>query len=179
MSLNFYKVQIEKALISDLPAVQNLARFYVYDMSRHCGFLKGWEVPASGLYECIDLSLYFQENTRHAFLIKRGQELAGFALINQVGSSPEVDWNMGEFFIVAKYQGKGIGKTVAKQIFEKFPGIWEVMQIPENKPAIAFWKKVITEHTQGTFSEEEKKILDPSPPHRMHVFRFKQPEQNI
>ena len=29
--------------------IQNMARFYVYDMSRHCGEERGWELPENGL----------------------------------------------------------------------------------------------------------------------------------
>jgi hypothetical protein len=28
----------------DRETIQNMARFYVYDMSRHCGELEGWEM---------------------------------------------------------------------------------------------------------------------------------------
>jgi len=34
------EISIEKSSLEDLSIVQNLARFYVYDMSRYCGFLK-------------------------------------------------------------------------------------------------------------------------------------------
>ena len=129
--LRFYlqvqmKIEILPATKQDLETVQNLGRFYVYEMSRYCGFLPTWEVPASGLYECIDLSPYWKERDHYPFILRVNQELAGFALINKIGTSPDVDWNMGEFFVVSKFQGKGIGRSVAEQIFNRFPGVWEV-----------------------------------------------------
>ncbi|MCW3107574.1 MAG: hypothetical protein JWQ09_2080, partial [Segetibacter sp.] len=134
------EIEIILASIEDATIIQNLGRFYVYEMSRYCGFLKGWETPADGLYECRDLSGYWKEPDRYPFLIRVNQEVAGFALVNTIGSSPEVDWNMGEFFIVSKHQGQGVGRYVAEHIFRKFPGVWEVMQMPDNKAAIAFWE---------------------------------------
>ena len=83
--------------------------------------------------------LLLREAGPPCLLIKADGELAGFALINKVGSTPDVDWNIGEFFIVSKFQGKGIGSYVAEQIFNQFPGIWETSQIPENKAALDFW----------------------------------------
>jgi predicted acetyltransferase len=66
-----------------------------------------WSFPANGLYEAFDISKYWKAPDHHPFLIRVNNELAGFALINKVGSIPSIDWNMGEFFIVGKFPGKG------------------------------------------------------------------------
>jgi len=75
-------------------------------MSRFCGSLKNFKMPENGLFKALDLSLYRIEKNRHSFLVKVDQELAGFVLINKVGTTPEIDWNMAEFFIISKYQKK-------------------------------------------------------------------------
>lgn len=165
------RITLEKATKEDKDTIQNLGRFYVYDMSRYCGFLPTWETPPNGLFECIDLSSYCDKLDRHAFLIKVDEELAGFALINKVGSTPDVDWNVGEFFIVSKFQGKGVGSYVAEQIFNQFPGIWETTQIPENKAAIDFWEKVVNKYSNGKF-EKTHKIIPAPKPHPMIVLKF-------
>jgi predicted acetyltransferase len=151
--------------------IQNMARFYVYDMSRHCDEESGWEIPEDGLYECFDLSRYFREKDRFAFLIRVQEELAGFALVNKVGTSSEVDWNIGEFFILAKFQGKGIAKAMAIQIFDRFDGVWEVAQMPKNLPAVRFWKKIVNEYSAGQFKESLQVIQEPKP-HPMIILRF-------
>lgn len=142
----------------DQPIVENLARFYVYDMYRHCGFIEDafWKVPENGLFECVDLSSYWNEPGRHPFIIRVDEELAGFALVNKVGSSSDVDWNMGEFFVVSKFQGRGVGRRAAKMIFDRFPGVWEVRQIPQNQPAVDFWEKVVSEYTNGDYERSQK-----------------------
>ena len=165
------KITLVKATKEDKDTIQNLGRFYVYEMSRYCGFLPTWETPSNGLFECIDLSSYCEKLDRHAFLVKVDDELAGFALINKVGSTPDVDWNVGEFFIVSKFQGKGVGSYVAEQIFNQFPGTWETTQIPENKAAIDFWEKVVTKYTDGKFEKTQKMIPEPKP-HPMIVLKF-------
>lgn len=165
------KVSLYKATKDDKRTIQNLGRFYVYEMYRYCGDLPTWKVPANGLFACINLSSYCEKPDRHAFLVKVDDELAGFVLINKIGSTSDVDWNVGEFFIVSKFQGKGIGEYVAEQIFNQFPGIWETSQIPENTPAIAFWNKVVSRYTKGQFSRSLKTIPKPKP-HPMIVLRF-------
>ena len=78
---------------------------------------------------------------------------------------------MGEFFIISKFQGKGVGRYVAELAFNQFPGVWVVCQIPENKAAIDFWGKVIAKYSHGQFEKELKIIPDPKP-HTMIVLKF-------
>ena len=155
-----YKIEIILATIADYPVIQNLGRFYVYDFSRYCGFIsKDWEMPKNGLYECFDFKKYFQDSDKKAYLIKlEDGELVGFVLLDKQATSPNIDWNMGEFFILAKFQGKGVAREVAKQIWLNFPGKWEVSVIPENKPALAFWRKTIAYVTNGNYTENLKTI---------------------
>lgn len=167
-----FKIKLIPADEHEREAIQNLARFYVYEMSRYCGFLKGWEVPENGLYECRDLGKYWIEPNHYPFLVKVDQEIAGFILINKRGTHSGVDWNMGEFFVVSKYQRKGIGTKLAESIFTLFPGSWEVAQIPENEGAVHFWKKVVERYTQGHFRKELVMIKEPVP-HPMIVLSFK------
>ncbi len=158
------KINITPATIELMPVIQNMARFYAYDLSKSCGFyqLYDWSFPENGLYEALDISKYWQPDC-YPFIVKVNEELAGFVLINKVGSFVDTDWNMGEFFIVGKFQGKNIGKQVAFEIFSKFPGKWEVMQMPPNLPAIKFWKKIIAEYTSNKFLETTIEVQKPEP----------------
>lgn len=136
-----------------------MARFYVYDMSRSCGFIcDEWACPPDGLYESYDFKVYFDNPKRQAFLIKVEDELAGFILLNKVGTQAHTDWNMGEFFVLAKFQGIGVGSLVVQELWKTHPGFWEVSIIPENTPALAFWRKVASTFTSGNYTEELKTI---------------------
>jgi len=154
-----HDAQLIKANLNDYPVIQNMARFYVYDMSRYCGHDSiDWACPADGLYECIDFKSYFIEENRHAYYVKIEDELAGFVLINKNGLTQGVDWVMGEFFILARFQGAGISQQVAKLIWDQFKGAWEVRVIPENIKALKFWRKIINEYSMGQYSEELVKV---------------------
>lgn len=158
------QITIDAASMELMPVIQNMARFYAYDLSKSCGFyeLFDWSFPKNGLYEALDLSKYWLPNC-YPFIIRVDDELAGFALIDKHGSTSTVDWNMGEFFIVGKFQGKGIGRQVAISLFNKFPGKWEIMQMPPNLPAIQFWKSVIADYTENNFSEKIISVKEPQP----------------
>ncbi len=95
----------------------------------------------------------------------------GFILIHKEGTTNDIDWTIGEFFVVAKFQNKGIGHKLALEVFNSFPGLWEVMQIPENKGAIDFWTKVIDKYTNGQFEKAQKIVAEPKP-HPMIIMKF-------
>lgn len=143
--------------MTDYPVIQNMARFYAYDLSRECGFLSpDWAMPSNGLYECFDLKNYFEDESRRAYLVRVENELAGFVLLNQIGTDTRTDWNIGEFFILAKFQRKGVGRNIAKKIWDQHPGIWEVAVIPENRTALAFWHKAIGHYMLEHYQFETK-----------------------
>jgi predicted acetyltransferase len=167
------KIDLLPATQEQKAVIQNLARFYAYDLSKSCGFydLFDWSFPETGLYEGRDLSAYWKANC-YPFIIRIDGELAGFAIVDKTGTTKDVDWNMVEFFIVGKFQGKGFGSKIAIQLFNQFPGTWEVMQMPDNIPAIKFWKKVVGEYTNNNFSEDRKIFSEPEP-HENIILKFK------
>lgn len=161
------------ATTGDYQVIQNMARFYVYDLSRECGFIsKEWALPSDGLYECFDFKSYFEDPTKKAFLIKVDDELAGFVLLDKYVTLPNAKWNMGEFFVLAKFQGKGISSQIAYQIWNQHQGIWELRVIPENSRGLSFWHKTIINFTGNNYLEEIKDIdYDPDQPKRV-IFSF-------
>jgi predicted acetyltransferase len=150
---------IISATIDDYPIIQNMARFYVYDRTKYMG----WECPENGMFECIDFRHYFENFNEKAFLIKINNELAGFVLLDKEQLIEPVDYNMGEFFILAKFQGKGISYKVAEEIFKKYPGKWSVAVMPENIKALKFWRKIISNVSRKAYTEVFK---------TMNIFTF-------
>jgi predicted acetyltransferase len=169
-----FEVSLIPATLHDYPAIQNMARFYVYDLSRECGDISDeWNILLDGLYESFDFKEYIESPQKEAYLIKANNILAGFVLLNKETLSPDTQWNMGEFFVLAKFQGKGIGRLVATTVFKEHPGSWEVSVIPENKSAAQFWRRIISDVTESSFQESmETVIYDPYQPKRI-VFSFR------
>lgn len=151
-------INLLKAELKDYPTLQNLARFYVYDMSRYCGFLPGWSCPETGLYVCYDLKKFFTQEHHHPFIIRVNNELAGFVFVNNKATMPDIDWCISEFFVMAKFQKHGVGKEIAKQVWQQFPGRWELCVIPQNERGLMFWRKTIREFTDNQFSENTKAV---------------------
>ncbi len=140
------RMQIIRATLEDYPVIQNMAQFYAYDISREYeGLAKA--LIANNFHMHFDYKSYFIDPTRKAFLVKVNEELAGFVLLNDICISPETQYNIGEFFIIAKFQRHGIGEKIAHKIWQMYPGRWEVSVIPELKGALVFWRKTISGFT--------------------------------
>jgi hypothetical protein len=48
------QVELREATLEDLPVMQKMGCYYVYDMSEYVGGLPGWGFPEAGEYECDD-----------------------------------------------------------------------------------------------------------------------------
>ncbi len=168
------KVKLIPADIKSKPVIKNLARFYVYELSRY----SGEDIPESGLFEADEASFhydhYWNKPGYYPFIIRVDNQLAGFVLINKKGSSKKVNWHLVEFYILASFQNKGIGRQIALQLLNQFPGLWEIAQMPNNLPAIHFWRSVIQKFTNGQYTEAKKRIRNPHP-HEMIIQQFTSP----
>ena len=165
------KIKLIPASLDEYPIIQNMGRFYVYDMSEYLGKEPGWEMPEDGLYECIDFKKYWQTEHNYPFLIRYENELAGFVIVDKKGSTPDVDFNMAQFFILRKFKNKGIGQYVAQECFKKFPGTWEVMVIPNNTGALHFWQKTIRHYAGKHFEKNQRKVAHLNNSQKI-IFRF-------
>jgi len=138
--------------------IRNLLQFYIYDFSE---FVK-CDVEEDGLFGAYPhLEDYWRETNRFPYVIKQNDKYVGFVFVRMIESEARNYFSIAEFFIMKKYRKEGIGKAVAKQIFNLHKGQWEVYQLESNKPAQIFWNKVINEFTQGDFKdrfESGKKI---------------------
>ncbi len=160
------RIEVVPAGEQDKPVVRNLGRLYIYDFSEFMGL----RCPDGGMFECTGWCHYWEKDHHWPFLVRADGELAGFALVCDVTSADEYDHDMGEFFVLRKFRRKGVGKSAAFQVFDRLPGAWEVRQIPENRPAIAFWRAVIGAYTGARCRES----LEYFPRHKreMNVIRF-------
>jgi ribosomal-protein-alanine N-acetyltransferase len=141
-------VTLHRATPSDLPIIKNLVPYYIYDMSEYLL----WRTKPDGRHDgCDGIEAYWSDPDKHAFLLRRGHEPAGFVLLLEGNHGPDIDYSFTEFFILRKFRHRGVGERIARQFFKRFPGRWQVDHLTRNKPAAVFWRKVIGRYTRGNF----------------------------
>ena len=146
------EVVLVDAVPDDIALVNEMGRFYLYDIARQIGPHDDWVTDWRWMHEPKDLS-YAWDPGNHPFLIGVGGTLAGFCLIDRYALVPDVDWNMSQFFVMGPWAGRGVGGKAAEAAFDRFAGRWQVTQVPENTGAIRFWRRVIAAYTDGAIEE--------------------------
>ncbi len=108
-----------------------------------------------GVREAEFLAGWFNDSTSHPFVILQDAQRVGFALVSRPTPFPRtnVDFRMAEFFVVAPARRRGVGAGAASLLFSRFSGDWEVVEDEYNRPALGFWRRVITRQTGGRYTE--------------------------
>jgi predicted acetyltransferase len=141
-------IECRVARPEDFAALQQMLELYQYELSD----IWDQDLDANGRYG-YDLSRHKESQRFHAHVALENGRYVGFALVAPAAvTRTEGSW-MEQFFILKKHRGAGAGATLARHVFHSHPGPWEVGQMPANRPAQAFWRKVIRQSTGGHFVE--------------------------
>jgi len=134
-------VKVISASPEQEPILANLLELYVHDFSE----LIDLKLGADGRFGYKQLPLYWKEPDRYPFLIRVDGHWGGFVLARRGSqlSGDENIWDMTEFFIVRGCRRLGVGTKVAREIWRRFPGTWEVRVIDRNQKAKDFWRRAI------------------------------------
>jgi predicted acetyltransferase len=152
--------------------LENLLELYAHELSG----LADLQLGPNGRFGYPGLSRYWRDEGRFPFLIQVDGHLAGFVLVSKgsrVSADPQV-WDMDEFFVVRRYRKRGVGAAVAREIWRRFPGPWEVRVLEINRPVRAFWRAAIGAFTAS--AEHASTTLDTKP---WQVFSFVSPEAAV
>ncbi|HEU4602070.1 MAG TPA: GNAT family N-acetyltransferase [Steroidobacteraceae bacterium] len=114
--------------------------------------------PASGEFgERQDdlMARWFADDSSHPLIILHNDKPVGFALVSRPPRNlrEKTDFRMAEFFIDLRSRRLGIGREAAKLIFNRFEGNWEVTEFLYNRPAVAFWRSIVSQYTNGQYRE--------------------------
>ncbi len=117
------EIELVPAREPDRAVLRRILALYSYDISE----LNGADVDQHGEFGYRYLDHYWTENDRAAFLLRVDGHWAGFALVRRTAQ-----FDMAEFFVMRKYRRRGIGRKAAIDLFQRFPGPWQVRQQQTN-----------------------------------------------
>jgi len=143
------EVSVLPAALEEKPILWRLLQLYHYDFTE---FIEGLKLGPDGEYPYRYLDSYWAPEPgeqRYPLLIRVDGDLAGFALVREVNRH----FVMAEFFVMRPFRRQGVGAIAAKEVFHRFKGDWIVHEVPRNRPAQQFWRRVIDETSGGDFTE--------------------------
>ncbi len=153
-------ITIEPILIEQKSVFIQMMELYNYDFSE----FSDDDINEYGYFGYSRIDDYWNDEDRYPFFIRVDGKLSGLVLVRSCCEYIDLSepHNIAEFFIMKKYRRRGIGKQVAKKIFDMFTGGWEVSIWANNLPAQKFWKQIINEYTNGkydTFTLSEENVM--------------------
>ncbi|MHB1001300.1 MAG: GNAT family N-acetyltransferase [Armatimonadota bacterium] len=157
-------VELLTADNSNYDTVLNLSQYYIYDMSEYTG----WPCSKIGQFTgCDEFFEDWRSGKNHPYIIQVDGELAGFTGIKYDAHLDE--YEIQEFFILRKFRHRGVGRSIAFMIFDRYQGNWVVRQLSVNIPAVKFWQSVIDGYTNGKLINEG---MSDTPWGMMQTLRF-------
>lgn len=154
------KIELQLVPVEEKQVLKRMIELYLYDLSEYDPLaLNGY-----GEFGYRYLDHYWTEPERRPFFVRIDGKLGGFVLLNRFGFTDGLDCSIAEHFIMRNYRKRGVGRRVAFEAFDRFRGLWEVRAHARNEVAKAFWRSVISDYTDGSFSELEKGLKEWSGP---------------
>ncbi|EHH2479584.1 GNAT family N-acetyltransferase [Vibrio vulnificus] len=144
------KIEVHEISPNEKELIQNLLQFYEYEFSIY----EEDDVDESGDFEIADVDEYFEIREYTPLLVRVSGQPAGFVIVNSDPNAENGRYLIEEFFIMKRFQEKGVGREVAGQVFDMFGQDWVVRVISENLKGQSFWEKVIDSYTSGRFLTE-------------------------
>ena len=137
--------------------IESVYRDYLDDLSPlNTGVFSMTSLGEIGYSESDQLARWFVDSTVTPLEIVRGSELVGFAMVATGGATPggpPVDYRMAEFFVARTWRRRGVGRFAVELILNRFAGRWQITEYLRNPVAVAFWRRVVANYTQGRYQE--------------------------
>lgn len=138
-------VELSRANQSDKALIAQLLELNAHEFSRFDGRDLGYD----GRFGYPYLDLYWvPEENRHPFVIWVDDCIAGCVLV-RCGSPHQI----AEIFVLNKFRRRGVARAAVGQVFDMFPGEWEIEQWVSNGSAGAFWDLVLAKRDHSRVTE--------------------------
>lgn len=101
------------------------------------------------------LARWFSDDSSYPLVIMKNERPVGFAVVSRPSplQRAQLDFRMAEFFVAENQRRLGIGRDAVQLIFKRFAGRWEITEIQSNKNAVAFWRTVVRDCSNGHYRE--------------------------
>lgn len=144
MEDNAKSVSVRVADGSGRRLIESLIQFYIYEFIR-------MEPPCSTDFDgqdCYppfaDLERYWRIGGFYPLLIRVGEWLAGFALVNTHSRrGGRVEFNMADLFIAREHRGRGVATEAVRLVMAQFAGRWEIAVAEHNVTGRMFWSRAL------------------------------------
>jgi predicted acetyltransferase len=135
--------------------IESVYRDYLDDLSPlNTGVFSTTSLGEIGYSAEDQLARWFGDSSVNPLVILRGAEPVGFAMIARgTATKAGIDYRMAEFFVARTFRRRGVGRLAVELILNRFAGRWEITEYLRNPVAVAFWRRIVANYTQGRYQE--------------------------
>jgi predicted acetyltransferase len=129
--------------------LRNLYQLYIHDMSEWFGL----ETGPDGRFEYDTDPLWHDEVV--VTLARFSGAPAGFAVVHsgQPWLGREASRDVKDFFVVRRHRRHGVGRALARHLWNDHPAEWLVRVLAANVPAVPFWRATVRELRGPAYEE--------------------------
>jgi aminoglycoside 6'-N-acetyltransferase I len=160
------RVELKLSDAEDAHVIKNLWPLYLHDVSEfdasksnHHGIIGEDDIVSTLAIQGERQSAWWTKpESLFPYLILVDGRPAGFNLIAARSGLPDeidADYVVHEFFVLHAYRGKGVAERGAINGFNAHRGKWEIVTYPNHVRAIAFWRRVVSNHKPDGYTENE------------------------
>lgn len=149
MPIENFKVSLADETATQL--LTNLYQLYIHDMSDWFEIETGPDGRFASNMEA------FWADDKSVLIAWVGDQPVGFAVIQsaeQYTADPS-GFDVKEFFVLRRYRRTGAGTQFIRHIWKSRPGQWIIRVVGNNRPAVPFWRSVVTAFTDNEYHEEK------------------------
>src|SRR5215831_2379682 len=108
------KIELRQARSHEFPILERLMQLYLYDFAA----IDDWPIADDGRYgNAPTIESFWKDPQMMSFFVRVG---------NGAYFAGEGTRDISEFFILRRHRRRGIGTEVARRVFDRYPGKWEV-----------------------------------------------------
>jgi len=152
-------MKVELVVAESPEIIRNMFQYYIYDMSEYTKFSPNDDGTYVVDESIIHLNDYWTKSNHYPFLIKVNDEVAGFSMLREFPFLKGY-YDIGQFFVLRKYKGQGVGTKAFNLLVNNFPGKWITRVLPNNIGALKFWERVISEAAVGVPEVRNEMYMD-------------------
>jgi len=140
-------IKLAIASTKDKYILENMFQLYLHEISLY--FPMNFN-SLNGKYIHGGLEKYFDASENQAYFIKEINNIIGFILYVKSDNLNILQ----EIFILNNFKNQGFGEIAAVKMFNNKKGEWIIKSLPLSPGAERFWKKSISNYTNGNYEIE-------------------------
>src|SRR4029450_9276094 len=137
------KIELRQARSHEFSILERLMQLYLYDFAA----IDDWPIADDGRYgNATTIESFWKDPQMTSFFVGGDGAVGGWVCVRPAARFAGAGHRaISSFSILRRHRRRGVGTEVARRVFDRYPGKWEVTQLTRNVDAQAFGRRATGE----------------------------------